>query len=62
MFWRGFLDSDPRITFTTAAATARKKILPQTPLSSFFESLNFVFKVVGLSPGLGMKGYERECL
>ncbi len=48
MFWRGFLDSDPRITFTTSALTGRKKILPQNPLSSFSESLNFAFQDVGL--------------
>ena len=47
MFSRGFLKCYPRITFTTPALTGRKKILPQNPLSSFSESLDFVFKAVG---------------
>ncbi len=68
MFWRGFLDSAPRITFTIAAPTGRKKILHQTPLSTFSECLNFVFQGVAcpeLVEGGGAQatssyGQERE--
>ncbi len=51
MFSRGFLNSDPRATFTTPAVIERKKILPQNPLLTFSESLDFVFQGVGC-PGL----------
>ncbi len=53
MFWRGFLNSDPSITFTTAAATGRKKILPQNPLSNSSGSLDFAFQNVGYRAGHG---------
>ena len=47
MFWRGFFNSDPRITFTTLVGATRKKILPPNPLSTFSECLDFVFQNVG---------------
>ncbi len=56
MFWRGFLKCYPRMTITTASAIGRKKILPQNPLSSFFESLNFAFQGVRYGTATGIYG------
>ncbi len=64
MFWRGFLNSDPCITFTTRGVTARKKILPQNPLSDFSESLHFAFQGVAcpeaLEGGTAQAGHLRK--
>ncbi len=60
MFWRGFLECDPRITFTTSALTGRRKILHQNPLSTFSECLDFVFQDVGGAQATGSYGQERE--
>ncbi len=61
MFWRGFLSGQSREVAATHASTARKKILPQNPLSSFSESLDFVFIVVGPHMGTEKDGNKREC-
>ena len=59
MFWRGFPNTDPAMTFTIALPTGRKKILPQNPLSTFSVSLDFVFIVVALHVWTGISGIAR---